>query len=244
MTKCAFVTGASSGIGKEVAIQFASNGYDVAVHYFHGQSEANELVHMIRERYSVRCISVQADVSDENDVKKMVSHVLDEFGKIDVLVNSAGIAIDTLFEDKSVDDFKRILDVNLIGTFLVCKYVSAAMMQNKSGCIINIGSTNGIDSYYPYSMDYDASKAGIHNLTKNLAVQFAPYIRVNAVAPGWVNTPMNLELDEDFIKEEKKKILLNRFASPLEIAHVILFLASDKASYVNGSIIVVDGGRR
>ena len=154
----------------------------------------------------------------------------------------ATTAIDTLFEDKTVENFRKIIDVNLIGTFLVSKYASEYMLKNKSGKIINISSTNGIDTYYPYGLDYDASKAGVISLTHNLAMQFAPYINVNCIASGWINTDMTKELDEDYIKEESSKILLGRFAEPMEIANVVAFLASDEASFVNGSIIRVDGG--
>ena len=124
----------------------------------------------------------------------------------------------------------------------MCKYVSKYMLERGSGSIVNVGSMNGIDSYYTYSMDYDASKAGLHILTKDLAVLFAPVIRVNAVAPGWVGTPMNRNLDADYIKNEEFKIALGRFALPEEIANVIYFLASDEASYINGTVIKVDGG--
>ena len=174
----------------------------------------------------------------------MIEQIINHFGRLDVVVNNAGIAIDTTFEDKTIENFKKIIDINLIGTFLVSKYASKYMLQNKSGCIINVSSTNSINSYYPFSMDYDASKAGVNLLTKNLAVELAPYIRVNAVAPGWVNTPMNKELDEDFINQEKQKIALERFAEPTEIAKIIYFLSTEDASYINGSIIIADGGRK
>ena len=172
----------------------------------------------------------------------MVEEVLSKFGQIDVLVNNAGIAIDTMFEDKTVDNFRRTLDVNLIGTFLMGKYIGKIMFNQKTGRIINISSTNGIDTVYPESIDYDASKAGVLSLTKNLAIQYAPYVLVNTLAPGWVNTPMNQELDSEMIEAEEKKILLGRFALSEEIAHVVVFLASDKASYINASVLRVDGG--
>ena len=128
---------------------------------------------------------------------------------------------------------------NLIGTFLTCKYVRKIMEE---GCIINISSTNGIDTYYPYSLDYDASKAGVISLTHNFADAYAPKIRVNSVAPGWINTDMNKEMDREYKKEECEHILLNRFAEPEEIANVVFLLASESASYINNSILRVDGG--
>ena len=124
----------------------------------------------------------------------------------------------------------------------MCKYVYPYMKNQKSGNIINISSTNGIDTPYIESLDYDASKAAVLSLTKNLAKEYAPYIRVNAICPGWVNTPMNKYLSEDFKKEEEQKILLKRFAEPEEMAKVIYFLSSSNASYINGTIIRVDGG--
>lgn len=243
MRKVAIITGASSGIGEATARLFASRCYDVVLHYCTNQEHAMEIGKELEELYGGKTLCVQADVSVESDVASMVEQVISEFGHIDVLVNNAGIAIDSDFSMKRVEDFKRILDVNLIGPFLTSKYVSKYMRKQGFGNIVNVGSTNGIDSYYPYSMDYDASKAGLHVLTKNLAVELGPDIRVNAVAPGWVATPMNLELEPDYLKEEEEKIVLGRFAEPIEIAKVIYFLASDEASYINGSIIVADGGR-
>ena len=172
----------------------------------------------------------------------MVEEVIEEFHHIDVLVNNAGIAIDTIFEDKTVNNFLKTLEVNLIGTFLVSKYVGKYMLENKKGSIINVSSTNGIDTIYPESLDYDASKAGVISLTKNLALEYAPYIRVNSVAPGWVVTDMNQDLSHEFIENEEEHILLKRFADPIEIAKVVLFLAGNDASYINGEVIRVDGG--
>ena len=240
--KVVLITGASRGVGAATAKLFASNNYNVVVNYNNSENEALNLSKELEQNYNIKTLAIKCDVSSEEEVKNMVKKTIEVFGHIDTLVNNAGIAIDTTFEDKTVENFRRILDVNLIGTFLVSKYVSNYMLKEKKGSIINISSTNGIDTYYPYSLDYDASKAGVISLTNNLALQFSPYIRVNTVAPGWVNTEMNKDLDVEYIEEENKKILLNRFGEPEEIAKVIYFLASEDASYINSSIIRVDGG--
>lgn len=232
----ALVTGSSKGIGKEIAKKYAKEGYDVVINYNSSESEAIKLEEEIKE-YGVKTLVIKCDVSNEEDVINMVNTVKEEFGNIDILVNNAGIAIDTTFEEKTVDNFRRILDVNLIGTFLVSKYASKIM---NNGVIINISSTNGIDTTYPESLDYDASKAGVISLTHNLATEFAPNIRVNAICPGWVNTEMNKELDEEFIKEETSKIKLGRFADPKEIADAVYNISI--STYINDSIIRVDGG--
>lgn len=241
MKRVVLVTGGSRGIGKAICECFASHGDNIIINYLSHEDEAVIFKEYLEKKYLVSCMVVQADVSMENEVEKMLQEIVSKYQRIDVLVNNAGIANDCDFLDKKVKDFKRVLDVNLVGTFLVSKVVSRYMER---GSIINIGSTNGIDSYYPYSMDYDASKAGVHILTKNLAVLFEGKIRVNAVAPGWVMTDMNQELDADYIKEEEKKIVMGRFAKPDEIARVVYFLASEDASYVNGAVLVVDGGRK
>lgn len=242
MDKVVLITGSSRGIGRSAAIEFAKNNYNVIINYLNSEQLALDLKLELETKYNIECLAIKADISKEEEVSKMVDKIINKFGHIDVLVNNAGIAIDTTFEDKTVDNFKKILDINLLGTFLVSKYVSKYMLENKYGSIINVSSTNGIDTYYPYSMDYDASKAGVISLTKNLAVELAPYIRVNSVAPGWVNTDMNANLDENFIKEEESKILLERFADDYEISKVIYFLSTQDASYINGTIIRVDGG--
>lgn len=206
------------------------------------KENAEKIANYIEQEYKTETLVVKADVSDEEQVKNMVRETITRFGRIDVLVNNAGIAIDKEFEDRTVEDWKKTLEVNTIGTFLVSKYASENMMKNKSGKIINISSTNGINTFFPSSIDYDASKAAIINLTYNLAIQFAPYINVNAVAPSWVNTEMNKELPKELIEEETEKIYKKRFAEPEEIAKVICFLASEDAEYINGTVIKVDGG--
>ena len=174
----------------------------------------------------------------------MVNEIVDTFGGIDILVNNASVCRDSLLMDKNLKEFQRILDVNLIGTYLCSKYVGRLMRNAKKGRIINISSTNAIDTFYPASCDYDASKAGVISLTHNFARELAPYVSVNCVCPGWVNTDMNKDLSIEQIRNEKKKILIRRFAEPEEIAKVVLFLASPRASYVNDAILRVDGGRK
>lgn len=237
------ITGGTRGIGRATAIEFAKKGYDIVINYVKEDKLALELKEEIEKDYGVRVYLYKADISNEVEVEEMCEYLVYNYLNIDVLVNNASIAMDTFFFDKTVRDFRRVLDVNLIGTFLVSKYIGKAMLAEQQGCIINVSSTNGIDTGYPESIDYDASKAGVISLTKNLAKELAPLIRVNSVAPGWVNTDMNKELDEEFIQKENEKIILKRFAEPSEIAKVIVFLASPDASYINGETIRVDGGQ-
>lgn len=242
MKKNVLVTGASRGIGKATVIEFAKKGYNIVINYVSDDNAAETLKNFIVKNYDVDVMLCKCDVSNEDDVKKMVESIIEKYSKIDVLVNNAGIAIDTTFEDKTVENFRRTLDVNLIGPFIVSREVGKYMMEQRKGSIVNVASNDGLEAYYEFSLDYDASKAGLINLTHNLSKYYAPYIRVNAVAPGWVNTEMNKELGSDFEKEESEKIYLKRFAEPEEIAKAIYFLASDDASYVNNEILRLDGG--
>lgn len=236
MNRIVLVTGASRGIGTSIAKKFLLNNDIVYINYNNSKEEAEKLASTFSCARLVQC-----DVTNEEEIKTMINKIESEEGHLDILVNNAGIAIDTTLEDKTKENFMRILDVNLLGTFLVTKHAKRIM---KEGSIINISSTNGIDDYYPYSMDYDASKAGVISLTHNFALEFAPHIRVNAIAPGWVNTDMNKKLDHDYKNEECSKILLERFAEPEEIANVVFFLASKEAGYINNSVIRVDGGAK
>ncbi len=244
MNKTVLITGASRGIGRETAILFAKNNYNVVINYLNNKSLANSLKESLEARYNIKVLTIKADISKEEEVQAMVADAIEEFKKIDVLVNNASIAKDNILELKTKEEFASVININLVGTFLVTKEVSKYMKEERDGVIINVSSTNAIDSYYPYSMDYDASKAGVISLTMNFAVELSPYIRVNAVAPGWVNTDMNKEIDINYKKDLEEKILLNRFAEPTEVAKVIYFLASDDASYINGEVIKIDGGRR
>ena len=239
----ALVTGSNRGIGKSCIEEFAKAGVNVVINYCHHESEAKELENYIKENYSVNVLTIKCDISKEDEVENMVNTIVDTFGGIDILVNNASVSRDSLLLDKNVKEFRRILDVNVIGTYLCSKYVGRVMLDAKKGKIINISSTNALDTFYPESCDYDASKAGTISLTHNLAREFAPYINVNCICPGWVKTPMNKDLSISQITEEKKKILMGRFAEPEEIAHLVLFLSSSKANYINDSIIRIDGGK-
>lgn len=243
MRSVALVTGSNRGIGASCIRSFAKAGVDVVINYCHHEDEALALEEEIKSKYDVDVLVVKCDISREEEVENMVNLVVDTFGGIDILVNNASVSRDSLLMDKSVKEFRRVLDVNLIGTFLVSKYVGRVMMSQKYGKIINISSTNAIDTYYPESCDYDASKAGVISLTHNLAREFAPNIYVNCICPGWVKTPMNKDLSIEQIKSEEDNILLGRFASTDEISNVVMFLASTKSSYINDSIIRVDGGK-
>lgn len=239
--KSVLVTGSASGIGKETIKLFAKNNYNVIITYNSNYNDALSLEKEIKTNYNVKVLLVKLDIKNEDNIKEVTALIKKEFNYIDVLVNNAGIAIDSTFEDKTKENFMNVLEVNLVGTFLVSKYISKIM---KNGSIINVSSNNAIDSYYAESLDYDASKIGIISLTHNLANYLSPNIRVNAICPGWVETNMNKNLSKEFIEKENKKILLNRFAKPEEIANLIYFLASDNASYINDSIIKIDGGIR
>ena len=232
------ITGGTRGIGKAIALVLAKAKHNLVLTYVNDDKNALQTKEEL-EKYT-NVLILKSDVSKEEEVIKLRDNTISKFGLIDVLINNAGIALDTILEDKTVDNFKRILDVNLIGPFLTSKYIGEYMFKNKKGKIINISSTNGIDTYYKESLDYDASKAGLNSITHNFANIYAPYVIVNAIACGWVDTDMNKDMDIEFKNKHLNKILLNRFANPEEIANVVNYLIND--TYINSSIIRVDGG--
>ena len=242
MNKVALVTGSSRGLGRAIAIELAKSGYNIVINYNNSKDRALKVKEEV-ENYNVKALLIKCDISNEEEVKNMVNEIIKEFGKVDVLVNTAAVCYDSLYEDKSVDKFKRTIEVNVIGTFLVSKYVGNIMYENKYGKIVNVSSTNGINTYFPMCLDYDASKASVISLTHNLAMQYAPYVNVNAVAPGFIATETEVNnMDEDFIKSEEEKIFLRRIGQEEEVAKVVRFLVSDDASYINNEVIRVDGG--
>lgn len=240
MGKVVLVTGSSKGIGRATAIEFAKNGYDVVINYRRSEIEATMLKKEIESNYNVNVLSIKADVSNEDEVKQMISDIIVTLGRLDVVVNNAGIVYDRDFKDITVDEFMTVLKVNVMGAFLVSREASKYLKKGSS--IVNVSSTNGTKTISPDCLDYNISKVGLQSLTRDLAYQFKPNIRVNAVAIGWADTEMNEGLDKDYIDSETKKIYLERFADPSEIAKTIYFLASDNASYINGEIITIDGG--
>lgn len=242
MPKTVLITGASRGIGAATAKVFASHGYNIIVNYNKSKEQAKQLCQNLEKEYHIKAIFLKADISNQQEIDTMLETIRNLNIEINCLVNNAGIDRDSLFQDKNFEDFETTLRTNLIGPFWLSKKIGKEMYERKQGKIINVTSTNAIDTYYPCSADYDASKAGLVSLTHNLAVQFAPYININAVAPGWTNTDMVKELDEEYRSEEEGKILLHRFAEPQEIANVIYFLATEEAKYINNEIIRVDGG--
>ncbi|MBQ7881890.1 MAG: 3-oxoacyl-[Treponema sp.] len=241
MNKVAFITGATRGIGKQIALTFAQNGYDIAINY-RTENEDLEKTKKEIEANNVKCLAVQGDVSNFEDCERFVKQIIEQYGKIDVLVNNAGITKDTLLMRMKKEDFENVIDVNLVGTFNVTKNVISHMIKARSGRIINISSVVGVSGNAGQT-NYSASKAGIIGFTKSLAKEVASRnILVNAVAPGFIETNMTDVLKDDVKENIAKQIPLNRMGSAQDVANVVKFLASDYSAYITGQVINVDGG--
>lgn len=241
MDKCALITGATRGIGKQIAITLAKQGYNIALNY---RKENEELENTKKEieKIGVQILAVKGDVANFEDCENFVKQVIERFGQIDVLVNNAGITRDTLLMRMREEDFKQVIDTNLVGTFNVTKNVISYMMKARNGRIINISSVVGISGNAGQT-NYAASKAGIIGFTKSLAKEVASRnITVNAVAPGFIETQMTAVLKEDIKEEIAKKIPLKRMGTPQDVANVVKFLASSDSSYITGQVIHIDGG--
>lgn len=245
MNKVVLVTGGAKGIGKAIVLEFAKNHYDVVINYLTSNKAAALLEEEIKKNYDVRVMTIQADVSKEEEVDAMISLIEKKWGGVDILVNNAAVDLSNLFHLKTADEFRKTLDVNVVGAFNCSKRVYRHMLDQEYGRIINISSTNGINTYYPMCIDYDASKAALISLTHNLAFEYGPYINVNAIAPGFIGTDNELDgYDEEFLKEEQEKIMVNRYGKPEEVAYLVKFLISDEANFINNTIIRIDGGQK
>ena len=241
MDKCALITGATRGIGKQIAITLAKQGYNIALNYRKENEELENTKKEIEE-IGVQVLAVKGDVANFENCENFVKQVIERFGQIDVLVNNAGITKDMLLMRMKKEDFEQVIDTNLVGTFNVTKNVVPYMMKARSGRIINISSVVGISGNAGQT-NYSASKAGIIGFTKSLAKEIASRnILVNAVAPGFIETNMTDVLKDDVKQEIVKNIPLKRMGTTQDVANVVKFLASDDSSYITGQVINVDGG--
>ncbi len=237
----ALVTGGSRGIGRVIADKLAEAGFDIAICYSGNENAAEETVKLCEE-HGVNAIAIKCDVSNETEVAEMFAAVKEKFGPVDVLVNNAGVTKDGLLIRMSEADFDKVIDINLKGTFLCTKAAIKDMMKNRHGSIINITSIVGVNGNAGQT-NYAASKAGIIGFTKSVAREYGGKgIIVNAIAPGFIQTAMTDELPENVKADYLKRIPLNRFGQPEDVANAVEFLASEKASYITGQVIEVTGG--
>lgn len=239
--KVALITGATRGIGKEIALELARNGFDIAANCRRINDELNALKKEIEDN-NVRCEFVEADVANFEQCENMIKQIIEKFGKVDVLVNNAGITKDGLIMRMKKEDFEAVIDINLTGTFNVTRNVIPYMIKQKSGRIINLSSVVGVTGNAGQT-NYSASKAGIIGFTKSLAKEVASRnILVNAIAPGFIDTDMTKVLSDSVKEGINAQIPLKRMGSPKEVAKVVRFLSSDDSSYITGQVINIDGG--
>ena len=241
MSKVAFITGATRGIGKAIALELAKEGYNIALNY-RTKNEALENLKKEISEIGVECYPVQGDVSKAEDSERMTKEIIEHFEQIDVLVNNAGITKDNLILRMKEEEFTDVINVNLVGTFNITKNVIKYMTKKRYGKIINLSSVVGISGNAGQS-NYAASKAGIIGFTKSIAKELASRnITANAVAPGFIQTDMTNVLKDEIKEAIEGTIPLKRLGTAEDVAKVVKFLASDESSYITGQVINVDGG--
>lgn len=241
MNKVAIVTGAAKGIGRAIALRLAEDGMNIAINYRSNDMEANNLVDEIN-KLGVRAIAIKADISDFAQAEGLIKDTLKVFGRIDVIVNNAGVTKDSLLLRMTEESFDSVIEINLKGTFNCIKHVTPVMLKQKKGKIINISSVVGITGNAG-QVNYSASKAGVIAMTKSLAKEVGSRgICVNAVAPGFIQTDMTAKLSLKAVEELSKAIALKRLGLPEDVAKAVSFLASDDSDYITGQVLCVDGG--
>lgn len=239
--KVALITGGAKGLGKAIAAKLASLGADIVINDIGTKDTASEAIEEI-ESFGKKVTFIQADISKFDEAKSLVEKAIEEHGKVDILVNNAGITRDNLIMRMSEEDFDSVINVNLKGTFNMSKSVIRSMLKNKYCSIINISSVVGVAGNAGQT-NYAASKAGVIGFTKSLAKEVAKKnVRVNAVAPGFIETDMTDKLSEDIMEEYKKNIPLGKLGEPEDVANAVAFLASDMSKYITGQVLVIDGG--
>lgn len=239
--RVAFITGGTAGIGRECALTLAKEGFDIAINCRKEPEEYEEQRKEIEEN-NVKCFFTKGDVSKYEDAERMVKEVIEEFGKIDVLLNNAGITKDNLLMRMKKEDFEDVINVNLVGTFNITKNVVPYMMKKRYGRIINMASVVGISGNAGQA-NYAASKAGVIGFTKSLAKELGSRnILVNAIAPGYIKTAMTDVLSDKIKEQIKEQIPLGTLGETKDVANLVKFLSSNDSSYITGQVIHVDGG--
>lgn len=239
--KVALVTGASRGIGAAVALKLATLGCDVAVNYCGSEAAAQSVVEKAKE-LGVNAKAYKANVANYDEVETMTKEITKDFGHIDIVINNAGITADNLMMRMDESAFDSVIDINLKGTWNVCKSITRPILKQRSGVIINLSSVVGINGNVG-QVNYAASKAGVIGLTKSLAKEFASRnVRVNAVAPGYIKSDMTSKLSDDITAKVLENIPLGELGEVEDIANAVAFLVSDQARYITGQVLVVDGG--
>lgn len=237
------VTGASRGIGKAIAELFGREGAKIVVNYNTSDKQAQGVANRVVD-HGGEAICAKADVSKSEEVKRLIETTVKTYGRIDVLVNNAGVMITKDFFDIDEDEWDKTIDVNVKGAYLCSKEVAPIMLKQKKGKIINISSNSGL--YHPSAMrfvEYVTSKAGMNGLTKALALRLGPYITVNAICPGWIKTEMVADTDPEVERKIVEETALRRYGTPEEVAASALFFASSEADFITGELLIVAGGR-
>ena len=240
MAKTAVITGATKGLGKQIALELAKDGFEIVINY---RTENDSLAQMVEEiNKTTKAYTFKADISNFDEAKALIDFATSETGKIDLLVNNAGITNDKLLVRMSEEDFSKVIDINLKGTFNCIRHASRLMMKQKFGRIVNISSVIGLIGNVGQAI-YAASKAGVIGLTKSAAREMAPYsVTVNAIAPGFIKSDMTDKLTDEIKDNIKSSIPMRKIGEPKDVANLVKFLANDGTGYITGQVINVDGG--